>query len=78
LQKPILDIIFGFNLIAMPREVLRTKLYELIKNIDDESMLIEISNYLDKVIQSENEINFDTESLEDFIEENQKILKSKV
>ena len=41
-------------------------------------MLIEISNYLDKVIQSENEINFDTESLEDFIEENQKILKSKV
>ncbi|MFM2191539.1 MAG: hypothetical protein RLZZ118_496 [Bacteroidota bacterium] len=62
----------------MPREVLRAKLYELIKNIDDESMLIEISNYLDKVIQSENEINFDTESLEDFIEENQKILKSKV
>jgi hypothetical protein len=78
LQKPILDIIFGFNLITMPREVLRAKLYELIKNIDDESMLIEISNYLDKVIQSENEINFDTESLEDFIEENQKILKSKV
>jgi hypothetical protein len=78
LQKPILDIIFVFNLIAMPREVLRAKLYELIKNIDDESMLIEISNYLDKVIQSENEINFDTESLEDFIEENQKILKSKV
>jgi hypothetical protein len=78
LQKPIFDIIFGFNLIAMPREVLRAKLYELIKNIDDESMLIEISNYLDKVIQSENEINFDTESLEDFIEENQKILKSKV
>ena len=62
----------------MPREVLRAKLYELIKNIDDESMLIEISNYLDKVVQSENEINFDTESLEDFIEENQKILKSKV
>ena len=62
----------------MPREVLRAKLYELIKNIDDESMLIEISNYLDKVIQSENEINFGTESLEDFIEENQKILKSKV
>ena len=62
----------------MPREVLRAKLYELIKNIDDESMLIEISNYLDKVIQSENEINFDTESLEDLIEENQKILKSKV
>ena len=62
----------------MPREVLRAKLYELIKYIDDESMLLEISNYLDKVIQSENEINFDTESLEDFIEENQKILKSKV
>ncbi len=62
----------------MPREVLRAKLYELIKNIDDESMLIEISNYLDKVVQSENEINFDTESLEDFIEENQKILISKV
>jgi hypothetical protein len=58
----------------MSREILRLKLYDLIKNIEDESILIEISNYLDKVVQTENEIDFDTEDLADFIEGNKDII----
>jgi hypothetical protein len=62
----------------MPREILREKLYNLIKNIEDESILIEISNYLDNIARHEDKINFDANDLDEFIEQNTDALKNRM
>jgi hypothetical protein len=72
---PIIVLHLLYNIVnLMSREILRQKLYSLIKNIEDESILIEISNYLDKIKLKENQIDFDTEDLADFLEGNKNIL----
>jgi hypothetical protein len=62
----------------MPREILREKLYNLIKNIDDESMLVEISNYLDNIVKHEDKINFEANDLDEFINQNTDALRNRM
>jgi predicted house-cleaning noncanonical NTP pyrophosphatase (MazG superfamily) len=58
----------------MSREILREKLYAMIQNIEDESTLTQISNFLDVIIKKADSIDFDTEDLDDFMERNKDIL----